>query len=171
MQSVNKHQIVTLLNKTGSELSKEELYQTKSMEYALIQYQASLHRELGLNIIIIPFDEFVNNSIWNNDFNISFVILNKTYIGICYWCYDSPEEDMESCKIYGIYIKPEHQHKGYGKLLLTHVLKQMQIKYPNVPASLGVMSNNTSALSLYKRFGFDTTVSLRLIKQQNITTG
>ena len=50
-------------------------------------------------------------------------------------------------------IKPERQHQGLGRRMLTHLLKEMQAKRA-VSAYLEVRVSNQIAFDLYQKMGF-----------------
>lgn len=60
---------------------------------------------------------------------------------------------VDECHITGIALRPEHQRKGLGSLLLwglLHLARQRGMKR----ATLEVRPSNRAALSLYEKFGF-----------------
>ncbi len=50
-------------------------------------------------------------------------------------------------------IVPKYQHKGYGKALLTHVLKELQTEGIKM-LSLEVRQSNKQAQAFYEKMGF-----------------
>jgi ribosomal-protein-alanine N-acetyltransferase len=74
---------------------------------------------------------------------------NYSYlIGVgCFWSI------LDEAHITLLAIHPDHQGKGLGKLLLSHLLKEA-IKLNLERATLEVKASNEIALSLYQKFGF-----------------
>lgn len=54
-----------------------------------------------------------------------------------------------------VIIKQEHRGMGYGRLLISHMLKQAFEKYSLPEVRISVFNQNTPALLLYSRFGFE----------------
>ena len=54
----------------------------------------------------------------------------------------------------GMYVTPSHRQQGLGKQLLTHVLSFADFEVGLRQLTLVVNTANTSAISLYKAFGF-----------------
>lgn len=52
-----------------------------------------------------------------------------------------------------VFILPEYQGKGYGSKLIQ---KALALLGDDEPISLEVAKYNTSAITLYRRFGFET---------------
>lgn len=53
------------------------------------------------------------------------------------------------CEIRGLFVHPDGRGKGFGKLLLAHLLSKIE-----EPAFLYVAQTNTAAKVLYEKFGF-----------------
>lgn len=157
---------LTYVNTTGDQLSPVELDQAKQMEYALLNHQVLLKKSIGVNSFLIHYEEFCKFSVWESDFNISFLKLDTKYIGICYWKLTDEDKtaNVQYCEIYGMYIKEEYRNKGYGKKLFKHTLNQIYKKYPNAQIALTVTATNEAAIKLYKASGFTTTSAVTLVK-------
>lgn len=66
------------------------------------------------------------------------------------------DEAMEGWgEIVSIYVLPGYLHKGYGKILLHHVIEQLQ-SYGFDKFYLWVLKDNVCARSFYERNGFVT---------------
>lgn len=79
------------------------------------------------------------------------------YIAMCDLEYDKPEyETVPDKRLYlpRMVVKKNYRGKGYGKAILQYVISLAKEKgYSEIV--LGVDCDNTVALSLYKKFGFD----------------
>ena len=74
--------------------------------------------------------------------------LEEKVIGLaCYWAI------LEEAHITILAIHPDFQGKGLGKLLLNHLLQEIN-KQDLKTATLEVSANNQKALNLYQKFGF-----------------
>jgi len=61
---------------------------------------------------------------------------------------------FENCDIVNIAVKPEFQNKGYGQKMLTNLLEEARNNNCEF-AHLEVNVNNTAAINLYKKNGFE----------------
>ena len=58
--------------------------------------------------------------------------------------------------ISGMYVSPNHRHRGLGRKLLAYALEVADSQMGLVQLTLVVNAANTSAISLYKSFGFES---------------
>ena len=109
--------------------------------------------------------DFVVNNYFKN------IIKNKNNILLCYeenniikgYIYLKPvNNDSQNCYLIdGLYVDNEYRNKGIATKLIENALNV--IKETNVAVvDINVMANNSVAISLYKRFGFNEfRISLR----------
>ena len=109
--------------------------------------------------------DFVVNNYFKN------IIKNKNNILLCYeedniikgYIYLKPvNNDSQNCYLIdGLYVDNEYRNKGIATKLIENALNI--IKETNVAVvDINVMANNSVAISLYKRFGFNEfRISLR----------
>jgi RimJ/RimL family protein N-acetyltransferase len=57
--------------------------------------------------------------------------------------------------LWGMYVSPVHRKSGLGSLLLEQALAYAWQSLGVTQVNLGVHTHNTSALALYRRFGFE----------------
>lgn len=57
--------------------------------------------------------------------------------------------------LWGMYVSPEYRRSGVGSRLLEHALPYVWQSLGVAQVHLGVHTGNTSALALYRRFGFE----------------
>ncbi len=55
-----------------------------------------------------------------------------------------------------MYVSPDYRHRGLGKGLLAHALEFADSQMGLVQLTLVVNAANTSAISLYESFGFES---------------
>jgi diamine N-acetyltransferase len=79
-----------------------------------------------------------------------------------YASYGLRPEDREICKLHKLYILPENQGKGYGKMLVDEVIKRLQsgVKY----LELNVNRYN-KAKDFYERIGF------KIHREEDVSVG
>ena len=75
---------------------------------------------------------------------------------VAYIVYDYIYDRFE---IVYIFVKEIYRKKGYGSTLLEHVI-ELGNKYNIVNITLEVNTNNTPAINLYKKYGFEK-ISIR----------
>ena len=109
--------------------------------------------------------DFVVNNYFKN------IIKNENNILLCYeedniikgYIYLKPvNNDSQNCYLIdGLYVDNEYRNKGIATKLIENALNV--IKETNVAVvDINVMANNSVAISLYKRFGFNEfRISLR----------
>lgn len=72
-------------------------------------------------------------------------------------------DDDEQCRAFSIgnfAIYKDHRGKGLGAKCLQILLDKIRKKNITLPIYLGVHCNNTKAINLYKKFGFNITETL-----------
>lgn len=84
------------------------------------------------------------------------------YLGFC--AYEHNVNQTNKTKIHRIYLLPEIQGKGLGKLLLNHVVKQAKAKN-EIAVYLNVNKFNEKAIQFYERIG------MRKAKEEVIDIG
>lgn len=58
-------------------------------------------------------------------------------------------------EIYNFFVLPEYQNRGWGKQLLSDLIKKIKEDYKSIEnINLSVVSNNKQAINLYKSLGF-----------------
>ena len=63
-------------------------------------------------------------------------------------------EDPDAIKLDKLYVKPEKQRHGYGRMLIDHVAdRAKRLGFRRV--ILAVNKNNTSAIAAYRKHGFE----------------
>lgn len=73
-------------------------------------------------------------------------------VAVCELLRDYLKPDL--AYIYGYYVRPDKQGKGYGKLLFDYLFP-MLIKDQFTEVCLTVKPSNVAAVKLYERVGFD----------------
>ncbi|MGL4486405.1 MAG: ribosomal protein S18-alanine N-acetyltransferase [Yersinia sp. (in: enterobacteria)] len=66
---------------------------------------------------------------------------------------------LDEATLFNIAIDPQHQRQGYGRLLLEHVIEQLEAR-DVATLWLEVRASNVHAITLYERLGFNE-VSVR----------
>lgn len=93
--------------------------------------------------------EMIEKEITEHDFAHYFVLeINKEikgYIGL--WIND------DIGQIVNFLVIPSEQHKGYGKIILSHAMDLFKSKNVHV-ISLEVRASNVKAIKLYQAYGF-----------------
>ena len=98
-------------------------------------------------------NQFLSELVQESEFNLKLQIDDRKIIGFIFSSFI-----VDNLNINNICILPEHQHKGFGSLILNHSLLKAR-KKNGKKAFLEVRSINFKALKLYQKFGFiiDTT--------------
>lgn len=122
-------------------------------------YNLCINNEVVGIILAYPQKEFSRRSV-----NSAFVIFRNNsflkYPGLIYRSFRlNKRGNFSSHKRNSIYlavlaITPEQQSRGYGKMLLEYLLQEI---YPQREVNLEVVQDNTNAINLYKKFGFEVT--------------
>ncbi len=86
------------------------------------------------------------------------VVCDKTVRGFCV-CESTPIPD--GCEITALYIDEDYRSMGFGRKLLSFVLREMRAKHVRV-AFIWVDDNNTRAASFFERIGFEADGKQRL---------
>lgn len=84
------------------------------------------------------------------------------YLGFC--AYEHNVKQSDKTKIHRIYLLPETQGKGLGKLLLNHVVEQAKAKNEDA-VFLNVNKFNDKAIQFYERIG------MKKVKEEVIDIG
>ena len=87
---------------------------------------------------------------------------NNTVIGFASYAVKSAEES-NTYRLHKIYIDPNHQGKGIGKLLIGYIINDIS-SYNAANLELNVNRNN-KALDFYQKIGF------KIIKEEDIDIG
>ena len=87
-------------------------------------------------------------------------VLNDEVIGLC-----SINQEEEEISIFGLGIVPEYRGYGYGKELL-HMIVDSLIERGKSKITLMVTCENTSAIRLYKQFGFQITATIEYYRKK-----
>lgn len=152
-----------VIYKTGDQLTPDEIESINQLCYELTQAEAKRWIDMGLPYTLLPYDEYVKDNTWTKDNNIVLLTRGRTILGMLCWTHYG--ESNEECALSGFCIKSEHRNKGYGKLLMQHVLDHVRKKFPAAPIAINVMANNDIAIKMYKELGFDITSHVTLFKK------
>ena len=127
----------------------------------------TLPREKAISQFLQLYDDSFTGTPWNQPFtqtevanmlqhatDIQFFIVEQDPVGFV-WLHFS-DDDPKSASIEPIGIIRDAQGKGYGRIFLTTILRQLA-KQQIQQVSLGVWANNHKAISLYQSLGFQQT--------------
>ena len=93
-----------------------------------------------------------------------YVIAIENGVNIGYVSFEVNHNNTKKTKIHKLYILPQHQRKGAGKIIIEHVAKEA-VKSKNNSLFLNVNKHNQSAIDFYKKHHFF------LIKKEVIDIG
>lgn len=80
----------------------------------------------------------------------------KELVGMVSFHKEIGEKERHKGNIYGMFIHGDYQNKGLAKLLLSSLINKVKEDYPDLEQiRLSVVSNNISAIKLYRHFGFE----------------
>ena len=71
-------------------------------------------------------------------------------------------ENSEICKLHKLYMQPENQGKGYGKMLIDEVIKRLQ---PEVRYLELNVNRHNKAKDFYQRVGF------KILREEDVSIG
>lgn len=90
----------------------------------------------------------------NDGHQYAIAYLNNLTIG--YVSYETNHNQSGKTKIHKLYISPEHQRHGVGKIMVDYVAKQA-LKADNYGIFLNVNKHNTKAIDFYNKHHFHLT--------------
>ncbi|ATY88382.1 GNAT family N-acetyltransferase [Lactococcus lactis] len=80
----------------------------------------------------------------------------KELVGMVSFHKEIGEKERHKGDIYGMFIHGDYQDKGLGKRLLSSLINKVKEDYPDLEQiRLSVVSNNISAIKLYRHLGFE----------------
>lgn len=83
---------------------------------------------------------------------------NNEFVG--YASYELNIDNSEKAKLHKLYVLPETQGKGYGKLLVDNIVKEV-VNAKNTALFLNVNKKN-KAIDFYKKYGFEISKTMVL---------
>lgn len=86
----------------------------------------------------------------------AFALLNENgqQIGCGDFVDDAENNEARLCRIV---INPEYRSQGFGKILVDELVHKAKEILPSRKISLNVLSDNETAIHLYKKYGFQET--------------
>ena len=88
---------------------------------------------------------------------IFFAQANGKLIGMIGIDYKSDPKIKHSVTIAGFYVTPEFRNKGVGKKLFIEAIENIKTLEGVIKIDLDVNTDNTTAINMYKSFGFEIT--------------
>ncbi|MBY0462954.1 MAG: ribosomal protein S18-alanine N-acetyltransferase [Alphaproteobacteria bacterium] len=110
-------------------------------------------------LALIHAECFLGQQVWSKETFKDFFTSNNSWGRVIGWLAVQGEEPcgfilarkiVQECEILTFAVKPDRQQKGIGRLLLGHLLKEMEI-----PIFLEVATDNLAAIKLYESEGFE----------------
>ena len=152
---------ITFVSKVPADLTEEELVELGRLYYAFELRMAEFEKEQGRTRILNTEEEIIS------DFKAikeeknppdRFVLVKDgtTTIGYACWVKSSWFENMAI--IENIFLSAAYRGKGFGKQLVEFTIATIREAYPGAMISIGVISSNTKARSLYNYLGFSQLV-------------
>lgn len=92
-----------------------------------------------------------------------FILLKDNHEYVGFVSFGPRQDNLSVFKVFKLYVLPAHHGKGYGKLLIEEVKRQLSASHIDT-LDLNVNRNNP-ALEFYKRLGFS------IIAEENIPIG
>ncbi|MBY0281335.1 MAG: ribosomal protein S18-alanine N-acetyltransferase [Alphaproteobacteria bacterium] len=110
-------------------------------------------------LALIHAECFIGQQIWSQETFKDFFTSNTNWGRVSGWMAIQGEQEcgfilvrkiVQECEILTFAVRPDFQRKGIGRLLLRHLLDEMDI-----PIFLEVATDNFAAIKLYESEGFE----------------
>lgn len=152
---------VTFANKLPAELTEAELVELSRLYYAFELKMAEFEKAQGRTRILDTEEEMISSfkAIKEEENPKDHFILVKdgnTTIGFACWMKSSWFENMGI--IENLFLSETYRGQGIGKQLVESAIAAIREAYPGAMISIGVISANIKAKSLYKHLGFSQLV-------------
>ncbi|HUI32453.1 MAG: GNAT family N-acetyltransferase [Dysgonamonadaceae bacterium] len=82
-----------------------------------------------------------------------YAIVMENDVDVGYVSYEINHDNSDKTKIHKLYILPEHQRKGIGKIVVDYVAQEAR-RSQNSALFLNVNKHNESAIGFYEKHGF-----------------
>jgi len=152
---------ITFVNKLPAELTEAELVELSRLYYAFELRMAEFEKEQGRIRILNTEEEIISDfkaikEEKNPADRFVLVQAGSTIVGYACWIKSSWFEN--AAIIENIFLSEEYRGRGIGKQLVEFTVAAIREAYPGVIISIGVISSNTKAKSLYNYLGFSQLV-------------
>ncbi len=156
--------------------TKIRKYKPEDAEQVMMLWLEFIQDKEGSDLNIIATQEnaekwmkFVEKILDSKKGNLIVSIMGNNLVGYAFyaWSTSSLETKLKKGIIYDLYVKPQFRNRGIGSALLESALRDLNEHGCEI-VQLTVISENTKAIKLYEKFGFEETVKvMRLRFSQN----
>jgi ribosomal protein S18 acetylase RimI-like enzyme len=113
-------------------------------EYYSSSYEEESKRDLSMIESRLSQESFQTFGAFKGDMLVGIVTLAR----------ESREKTKHIADIFGMYVDSNYRHQGFGKALMTYVIKQAKDDLNIKQLRLSVTDTNQPAIKLYESFGF-----------------
>lgn len=117
----------------------------------LIRDESKYNKAIDENFTV---NNYFENIYFNKNNNLLIALINDEIVGYVFAKEIENDETIKSVLIDGLFVKEEYRNQGIASALIENIVKV--IKEKGITAiKIKVMSNNTNAIHLYQKYGFE----------------